>query len=109
MFNYPLEKYRYYVNGNRVIAVSTFAGKTVRGVAVCADEDNFDLEKGKRIAAARCNAKIAAKRAQRAWNKYQKALEDNEKTLLQITKMGEYYQDAQEALKIAMEKVNEHI
>ena len=35
MSNFPLEKYRYYVDGNRVIAVSTYCGKTVRGVAVC--------------------------------------------------------------------------
>ena len=32
---YPTEKYRYYTNGRRVIAVSTYAGKTVRGVATC--------------------------------------------------------------------------
>lgn len=28
---YPIEKYKFYTNGSRVIAVSTYAGKTVRG------------------------------------------------------------------------------
>ena len=44
---YPIEKYRYYTNGRRVIAVSTYAGKTVRGVATCDPGDEFSMEKGK--------------------------------------------------------------
>ena len=48
---YPLEKYKYYQAGNKVIAVSTFAGRTVRGVAKCNPKDNFDLEKGKMLPA----------------------------------------------------------
>ena len=64
--NFPLDKYKFYVTKNKVIAVSTYAGKTVRGVAICADSDNFDLEKGKRLAAARCNAKVAEKRLHNA-------------------------------------------
>ena len=43
---YPIEKYKFYTNGSRVIAVSTYAGKTVRGVAVCHAGDAFSLEKG---------------------------------------------------------------
>lgn len=62
MKEFPFEKYKFYRDGNRVIAASTFAGKTVRGVAICASNDEFDLEKGKHIAAARCNKKIAEKR-----------------------------------------------
>ena len=44
---YPFEKYRYYTAGNKIIAVSTYAGKTVRGIAKCAEGDTFDIEKGK--------------------------------------------------------------
>lgn len=47
---YPIEKYKFYTNGSRVIAVSTYAGKTVRGVAVCHAGDAFSLEKGKKLA-----------------------------------------------------------
>lgn len=32
---FPFDKYKYYHNGNQVIAVSTFAGKTVKGIAKC--------------------------------------------------------------------------
>ena len=44
-----------------VIAISHHAGKVVKGVAKCHPEDNFDIEKGKAIASARCNAKVCAK------------------------------------------------
>ena len=63
---YPIEKYKFYTNGSRVIAVSTYAGRTVRGVAVCHDDDEFSLEKGKELAALRCAEKIAKKRIARA-------------------------------------------
>ena len=54
--------YRYFIAGNKVIAVSTYAGKTVRGIAICSPEDKFDIEFGKKLAAARCNEKVAEKR-----------------------------------------------
>lgn len=63
---YPLDKYRYVVVGNKVIAISTYACKTVKGVAKCDPVDNFDLEKGKKLAAARCNEKVAKLRLKRA-------------------------------------------
>lgn len=66
---YPIEKYKFYTNGSRVIAVSTYAGKTVRGVAVCHAGDKFSLETGKKLAALRCAEKIARKRVARAYKK----------------------------------------
>ena len=70
MKNFPLEKYRYYIAGNKIIAVSTYAGRTVRGVAICHPQDSFDIEAGKKLAAARCNQKVADKRYERALSKY---------------------------------------
>ena len=58
--------YKYFVSGNKVIAVSTYAKKTVRGVAKCSSADTFDEEKGKKLAAARCNLKVSQKRYDRA-------------------------------------------
>lgn len=92
--NYPLSKYRFYTNGNRIIAVSTYAGKTVRGVAICHPEDKFDLETGKRLAAARCNEKIAAKRLDRAAKKSIQARLDVETAKKHLADMQEYYNDA---------------
>ena len=107
MKEYPLEKYRFYCDGNRVIAVSTYAGKTVRGVAVCASEDEFDLEKGKKLAAARCNQRIALKRAQRAHKKWEEALAACSIADVQYEKMDEYYDDALEAYDFARRQVEE--
>ena len=67
--NYPLDKYKFITAGNRVIAITTYAGKRVRGVAVCSKDDNFSLEKGKELAAARCALKVAQKRYKRASRK----------------------------------------
>ena len=63
-------KYEFVVTANKVIALSSFAGRTVRGIAKCHPNDTFDVEYGKRLAAARCNEKIARKRYTRALNRY---------------------------------------
>ena len=67
--------YKYIVAGNKVIALSTYAGKTVRGVAKCAPGDEFDVERGKDLATARCAYKIALKRQKRARMKCDEALD----------------------------------
>lgn len=53
-----------------VCCVSHFAGKPVRGFAKCNPIDQFDLEKGMRLAQLRCDAKIAEKRIKRAQQKF---------------------------------------
>ena len=92
--SFPLEKYRFYTNGNRIIAVSTYAGKTVRGVAICHPDDNFNLETGKQIAAARCNEKIARKRLERASAKAIAAGVNLENAKAKLAKEQAYYNDA---------------
>ena len=64
--NYTIEKYKIIVHDHEVIAISTYAGKTVRGVAKADPRDEFDVEVGKELAIARCAAKIAIKRQNRA-------------------------------------------
>lgn len=60
-------KYRFYTNGkNLVVAATSFQGQTVRGTAKCNEQDEFDLETGKKLAAARCAMKIAKKRVKYA-------------------------------------------
>ena len=48
-------KYKYIVTGNKVIAISSFAKKPVRGIARCADSDTFNEEIGINIAKGRIN------------------------------------------------------
>lgn len=58
-------KYASFVNknGQKVISArATYAGKTVKGYAKCDPRDEYDEEKGKELAAARCEARIAKKR-----------------------------------------------
>ena len=100
---YSLDKYKFYQykdkNGkDTVAAASTYAGRTVKGYAKCDPKDQFSIEKGKELAAARCNAKIAAKRVKRASAKYleaQKQLADARRFMARMT---EYYTDAVDQL-----------
>ena len=94
MKNYPIEKYKFYDAGNKIIAVSTYAGKQVRGVAICHPDDNFNLETGKQIAAARCNYRIATKRYERAQAKYAEAQEQLLYAQQHLDKMKEYMTDS---------------
>lgn len=94
MKNFPLEKYRFYFAGNKIIAISTYAGKITRGVAICHPEDKFDKEIGKKLAAARCNEKIAQKRYNRAQSKYIEACKVRDAALLEVDKMKEYMNDS---------------
>lgn len=99
--------YKYYTdNKSVVVAVSTYAGKTVRGVAKCCSEDNFDLEKGKAIAAARCNLKIAEKRRKRANKKYHRIMAELNKITKEFNDTCDYYKNADEALKKAHRELN---
>ena len=72
---YPISKYKFFVTPDktRVFAVSTYAGKTVKGTAKCDPRDTFDLNFGKELAAARCAAKVAKKRKARAAKQVLKA------------------------------------
>lgn len=98
---YPLSKYRFYTNGSKVVAVSSYAGKTVRGVAKCAENDNFDLDKGRELAAARCAEKVAIKRFNRAAIKLNEAEEALIRAREYYDRMEDYYKDADDMLEEA--------
>ena len=77
-----------------VVAVSTYAGKKVKGYAKCDPRDEFAYEKGKELAATRCNLKIAQKRQARASNKYLEAATALLDAQLHLEDMKQYYMDA---------------
>ena len=62
---FPISKYKFFVtpDQSKIIAVSTYAGKTVKGVAKRDPRDSFDLDFGKELAAARCAARCSRPRA----------------------------------------------
>ena len=52
-------RYKFYTNNKDiVIAVSSYAGKRVKGIAKLNPADTFDLEYGKRLAQYRCDIKV---------------------------------------------------
>lgn len=87
--------YKYFVTGNTVVAVSSFAGKKVRGIAKCNPSDNFNLNFGKALASVRCELKIAKKRVRRAQRKVDEAKRQAEAANRYLTKMLKYEADAE--------------
>ena len=94
-------EYKYKIDEEKrtIVAMSTFAGKTVVGVARCAEEDEFNIETGKKIAAARCSVKIAEKRMKRAEDCHSFAHDCVEFWTERLEKMARYDADSVEAYK----------
>lgn len=111
---YSLDKYKFYQyknenNGITIVAISTYGGKTVKGYAKCDPRDKFDIEKGKELAAARCNLKIAEKRKMRAGLKYVEASVAADKAAEHFDKMKQYYMDADDRVDEAAKELRELI
>ena len=100
-------KYKYYTAGNKIIAVSTYAGKTVKGIAKCDPKDEFDLDGGKRLAAARCQRKVSAKRLKRAQKKQAEAYAAVEEAVKFYNQMVDYAADATSELCLADANLSE--
>lgn len=103
MKSFPIDKYHFYtatkVTGEpyKVIATSTYGGRTIRGMSKCSPDDNFDIIKGKELAAARCNLKVAEKRANRAHKAYRDAKSAMVDAQEHFDKMDKYSSDARKA------------
>ena len=111
---FPLEKYRYYQFKNKnggitVVAVSSYAGRKVKGYAKCNPEDEFDLEKGKKLAAARCNLKVAEKRQAHATRQYLEASKNVDSAIKYYNEKSKFYVDTVDAVDDAAEYLREVI
>lgn len=95
--------YKYVINEEKrtVVALSSFAGQVVRGVARCAPNDTFNVEVGKKLAEARCSAKIAHKRLQRAEDMAKWSAEGLAYYTNLAAKYAKYEADALEGVKLA--------
>lgn len=73
-------RYRYIfddeVEPKKVIVLSKYAGKDVRGIAKCSPNDEFNADVGRNLAKLRCDEKVAWKRLQRAQRKVAEAREE---------------------------------
>lgn len=108
MYSFTYDKYNYFTDGeNKVVAVATYAGKPVRGVAKCDPKDTFDLGIGKELAAARCNAKVAKKRLANAQKHMESARVAYESAKKHYHDMVNYYEDACDAFDSANSSIVE--
>lgn len=98
-------RYQEYVTGNKVIIVSHYAGKPVRGIAKCNPKDEFDFTKGKKLAKARCDKKIAMKRFLRAKGKYTEATKAFYDVCEHRNRMQTYYDSAFKELHTCLEEL----
>ena len=98
---YSVDDYSYNIDGNTIEATSSYAGNPVVGRAKCHESDEYDVFRGKAIAAARCNLKIAERRFKRATAKVDKVNKEMLELSKKIQKAGSYYYDSLQNLKDA--------
>lgn len=100
------KRYKYIETGsNAIIAISTYAGKPVKGVAKCDPNDNFSYVYGRRLAKARCDVKISKKRYKNANNKAKAALKALNAAREYYNRMIDYEMDSFKAMDTANENL----
>lgn len=92
---------KFFNAGNTTIAVSSFAGRTVKATAKLDPRDTFNPEMGKAIAGARCRVKIADKRVKRAEQKFSEATRAVSDSFTKYNKAQDYYESALDELSAA--------
>ena len=103
-------RYKYYTdNKTIVIAISTYAGKEVKGIAKCSPSDNFDFEKGATLARLRCDLKIADKRINRAEKKLEEARKSYIEANRLVDDMHDYLTDSMFEYDRVYDKLHEVI
>jgi hypothetical protein len=91
-----MSRYRFFKTDNKIICLSTYAKKPVRGIAKCSPNDTFDIEIGKKLAQLRCDEKVADKRADRALDKYLEAENILFEAKAYYDDMKKYYLDSED-------------
>ena len=89
-----MARYRFIENGNKIICLSTYAKKIVRGIAKCSPNDTFSSTVGQRLAQLRCDQKIAEKRMNRAYEKYMEARDYLFDAQDYFNDMNDYYKES---------------
>ena len=90
-----MARYQTYLAGEKkIVVVSRYAGKVVRGVAKCSPGDTYDVEKGEKLARLRCDEKIAEKRVARSQAAYVEAVANLMAAQKRVNDMKQYMDDA---------------
>lgn len=102
-----MARYRFVRSENKIICLSSYGKKVVRGIAKCSPNDDFSVTIGERLAQYRCDAKVEEKRMKRATEKYKEALENFAKAKKHLFAMEDYYTSACEKYGRACEELNQ--
>jgi hypothetical protein len=89
-----------------IIAYTSYRGKVVRATAKCNPEDSFSEDKGRALASARCEVKVARKRVKRAEEKVKMAYRELMKAQKFFVEMKEYQLFASDELFKLNDKLN---
>ena len=100
-----MNKHQTYVTDNKVIVVSQYAGRRVKGFAKCSPEDKFDETTGIKLATLRCDEKVAIKRVKRSAEKVAAAYEAYLDAKLHLNAMRDYHETAVAALVSVQEEL----
>ena len=107
------DKYKYVdhtpksTNVREIIALSSYCGSVVKGVAKCDPEDNFDSNVGEMLAALRCNLKVAEKRLSNATAKLSEAHTAFDVASANLEESGKYMAHAEAEYAEAIRLYNE--
>ena len=113
---YPIEKYQFktYEKVNKdgskstvVVALSTYCGKVVKGVAKCLETDKFSLEDGMKLAAARCDAKVCEKRYKRADIRKSIRSRELDEIRKEYESVMEYYRESMDEYLKSLQRLKE--
>lgn len=75
----------------KIIAVSYFNKKAVKGIAKCCENDKFDEDVGRELAAERCTVKVLKKKTKKAAEKYLNSLFMADRAERKAKKTFKYY------------------
>ena len=91
------EKYRFYHNADNgtIVCTTIYKGETVRGIAKCSPEDNFNIEAGKKLAYLRCKRKFLRKKLKRAQKVYTDAAREYAKAQNMYGVATEFVEDVE--------------
>ena len=101
-------KYKFYVFDNKMICLSTFRGKTIRGIAKCDPEDTFNEDKGRKLSQLRCKRKVLTKRVKFAQNAYYAAQRAVEEAYKKLYAAEEKLDMEETELKDVLERLNSY-
>jgi hypothetical protein len=82
-----------------VVCTTVYKNESIKGLATCSPEDEFDISVGKALAYARCKQKLAKRKLLHAQKVYSKAAEDEARANKKLLNAFLFVRDSEEYLK----------